>query len=308
MDKIYVLKLQQNKIFIYFGEMKPNKQIMKEAEIYYDYLKKYKPLSVTEVLLLTNYLDIDKTVKQYICIYGPDNVRGGSYIDEQLPDYLKKTLKKEIQFANREYFEWETQFKEILEKYENRKYENIEEIEREIDSIQQENKKYILEKERLEKYTIFSSNNERKTIKDFIPEEMNWLYSVCSLNFDNHSTSYIQKYRNLLVYLRELYKKFEENDLFSKFNIEKDVYLKYPEFLFDGFIYNSPIKDTKSLLNICKTYEHMGNILYNIIMEQEFDVLSYGVGYEWKYPRILYILGKKRENFGKIFLFDEPFI
>jgi hypothetical protein len=289
---------------------------MKEAEIYYDYLKKYKPLNVIEVLLLTNYLDIDKTVKKYMSIYGCDNVRGGSYIDEQLPDYLKKTLKKEIQFSQRDNFYLEKQFKEILEKYENKKYENIEEIEREIDSIQQENKKYLLEKERFEKYTIFSSKNERKTIKDFIPEEMNWLYSVCSLTFNNYPNfhlknmemDYIKKYRNLLVYLRELYKKFEENDLFSKFNIEKDLYLKHPEFLFDGFIYNSPTKDIQSLLNICKTYEHMGNILYNIIMEQEFDVLSYGVEYEWKYPRILYILEKKRDNFGKIFLFDEPFI
>lgn len=315
MNMIYVLKLQQNKYFIHFGEVKTDKQIITETEIYYDYLKKYKPLSIIEILLLTNFLDIDKTVKNYMSIYGYNNVRGGSYIDEYLPEYLEKTLKHEFRLIEREDLEYVNEFKDILDRYENKKYESIEEIDREIDILQQENIKYIFEKNKFEKYTFFLFKNERKTMKDFIPEHMNWLYDCCLMNFNNYSTiadrlhiDYIQKYRHLLVYMIELNKKFEENNLFSKFGIEKDLYLKHPQFLFDGFIYNSPTKDIKSLLKITKTYEFMGNVLHNIIMEQEFDISSYGIGYEWKYNRILYILEKKRENFSKVLIFDEPFI
>jgi hypothetical protein len=40
----------------------------------------------------------------------------------------------------------------------------------------------------------------------------------------------------------------------------------------------------------------MGNVIHNILMEQEFDVGSYGVDYKWKVPKILYILETKREK------------
>lgn len=315
MNMIYVLKLQQNKFFIHVGELKTDKEIMSETEIYYDYLKKYKPLSINDIFLLTNFLDIDKTVKNYMYIYGINNVRGGSYIDEYLPEYLEKTLKHEFRLIEREDLEYVNEFKDIVDRYENKKYESIEDIEREIDILQQENIKYIFEKNKFDKYTFFLFKNERKTMKDFIPEDMNWLYDCCLMNFNNCSTmsdridiDYIQKYRNLLVYMIELNKKFEEYNLFSKFGIEKDLYLKHPQFLFDGFIYNSPTKDIQSLLKITKTYEFMGNVLHNIIMDQEFDISSYGIGYQWKYPRILYILEKKRENFAKVLIFNEPFI
>lgn len=317
MDVIYILKLQQNKYFIHFGDMKKDKQIMIECEIYYDYVKKYKPLSVMEILLLTNFLDIDKTVKKYMSIYGYDNVRGGSYIDEILPKHLEKTLNHEFRLVEREHLEWVNQFKEIIEKYQDKKYESLEEIDREIDGINQENIQYTFEKQKFEKYAFFLVNNEKLSMKDFVPEQMTWLYECCLLNFNNDNPivmfnhlqlNYFQKYRNLLIFLKQLNQIFQENELFSKFGIEKHIYLKYPEFLFDGFIYNTHSKDIHSILKITKTYEFMGNILCNILMEQEFDVLSYGIGYEWKFPRILYILEKKRQNFGKKLIFDEPFI
>lgn len=320
---IYVLRLQQNKYFVYFSdEMKMEKQIMIESEIYYDYVKKYKPISIIETIPFIDHFDIDKTVKHYMYYHGYDNVRGGSYIDEILPDYLEKTINHEFKLVDTETLECEYLFKEIIEKYENKNYENIEEISKEIDELSEEFRKYSLEKKSLDKIKVFYINGEKMYMKKFIPEDMDWLYEICLLNTKSYSnkinhtritdilnSSYVSKYKKNLVYLKQLYVIFLHNDLFSKFNIEKSPYLKNPEFIFDGFIYDTPSKDTDNLEKICKTFSLMGNIVYNIIMEREHDVMSYHIGYEWKIPRILYILEKKREKFGKAkLIFDEPFI
>ena len=349
---IFVLRLQQNKIFIYFSEMKIEKQIMSECEIYYDYVKKYKPLSIIETIPFIDHFDIDKTVKHYMYYNGYDNVRGGSYIEEVLPEYLEKTLNHEFKIVDTGSIECKDLLKEILEKYENKDYKNIEEIFKEIDGINQEFTKYTFEKEKMERTKFFLVDGIKKNMKKFIPEDMDWLYEICLLNSEsnirqiNHKkigdildSNYVTKYKTILLYLKQLYVIFLNNDLFSKFGIrpfriedaesncsnpfisapeggilnenwcKKSVYLKNPEFLFDGFIYNTLSKDNSSLSNICKTFSLMGNIVYNMIIEQEYDVMSYNVGYEWKTSRILYILEKKREKFGKPkLIFDEPFI
>ena len=79
-----------------------------------------------------------------------------------------------------------------------------------------------------------------------------------------------------MAFCIKIYKIFEENDLFSKFGIEKHIYLKHPEFLFDGFIYNTYSKNINLLLKITKTYEFMGNILSNIIifLVSKFIIMS----------------------------------
>lgn len=302
--------------------MKIEKQIMSECEIYYDYVKKYKPLSIIETIPFMDHFDIDKTVKHYMYYNGYDNVRGGSYINEVLPDYLEKTLNHEFKIVDTETLECEYLLKEILEKYEYKNYKNIEEISNEIDEINQEFIKYTFEKEKMERIKFFLVDGIKKNMKDFFPEDMDWLYEICLLTSEsnirqiNHkkigdilNSNYVTKYKTMLVYLKQLYAIFLNNDLFSKFGIKNSVYLKNPEFLFDGFIYDIPSKDNSSLSNICKTFLLMGNIVYNMIIEEEYDVMSYSIGYEWKVSRILYILEKKREKFGKSkLIFDEPFI
>ena len=319
---IYILRLQEDRYFIHFSEIKHYKMILRECEIYYDYAKKFKPLSIIESHPLTNYLDIDKTVKFYMFLFGYDNVRGGSYIDEKLPEFLEKTIIQEFKIVEREKLEFTNTFQEILENYEYREFQTMDEIIQEIDVVQQKYLLYISEKERLEKTKFFIVNGKRKNMNYFYPEDMDWLFECCLLNEHTNNTeinsidiekrlksNYVKKYKTMLVFMKQLYNIFEYYDLFSEYGIEKSVYLKYPEFLFDGFMYDTHTKNSVELLKTYKTIQHMGNIVYNKIVEQEYDVMSYGFGYDWKAKRILYILERKREKFGKpLLFFDEYFI
>ena len=308
---IYVLKLEQEKYFIYFSDAKNYNQILTECEIYYDYAKTYKPLSIIEILPLGNYLDIDKTVKFYMHLYGYNNVRGGSYIEDILSDYLEKTLNDELKIVEKEEPEWSRLFAEILELYEGRTFQTMEEIDQEISKISREFQKYKDEKERLENTKFFLEKGAKQNMKHFSPEDMEWLYDICIVCPCSNTeftckkiqeivdSLHVKKYRTMLVFLKQLTTLFEKNNLFQKYGLEQTVYMKYPQFLFDPFIYDTQIKDTAVLVDTCKTFQHMGNIIYNKIVELEFDVLSYGYGYEWKTPRILYVLEKKKKEFGK---------
>ena len=115
--QLYIIKLEQDKYLIHFDNEKTDKEIILECEIYYDYAKKYKPLSIIEKNNLLDFFDIDKTVKYYMYLYGYANVRGGSYIDEELPDYLEKTLNKELDFLEKEELDYSYLLNEIIDKY-----------------------------------------------------------------------------------------------------------------------------------------------------------------------------------------------
>jgi len=157
---------------------------------------------------------------------------------------------------------------------------------------------------------------------DFPCEDIKWLYEWCCMKTFQYESKLLQKncpleiernlkskevkkYRKMLGYFKHLVRTFEEFDLFSKYFIEKNVGLKYPQFVFDHFIYHCPNLNTSPNLSeikrLCDMFEYMGNILYNTVSEFEFDVsLCKDSGLEWKFPRIIYILEKKKAEFEHI--------
>ena len=98
--------------------------------------------------------------------------------------------------------------------------------------------------------------------------------------------------------MKHLYSVFDTYSLFEKHSIQKTIELKYPQFVFDKYIYDRPtlktIPSISKVCEICKTYQFMWDLVHNMSTELEYDVSSYGKGFLWKVPRILYILEKKK--------------
>ena len=81
---LYVLQLQQNRIFVYCNISvicDSLEDIKRECEFLYDFTKTYPIESMIEVKPNTIYDQTNQAVKQYMILHGVDYVRGGSYSD-----------------------------------------------------------------------------------------------------------------------------------------------------------------------------------------------------------------------------------
>jgi hypothetical protein len=100
---IYVFELEQSKIFLYCCDSsidKTDAEVTLEAEIYHNYLKKYKPIKIARKIKQTTVFDLDNYVKYYMIRYGYEHVRGGSYSNDVLYDYQEHCLLKEMETAS----------------------------------------------------------------------------------------------------------------------------------------------------------------------------------------------------------------
>ena len=100
---IYILKLNDNKYYI----GKTNRTVKERYQEHSDgigsfWTKKYKPLSIVKQIENSSPFDEDRYVKEYMAIYGIDNVRGGSYSQEELNDETIKFLRNELRTSNNE--------------------------------------------------------------------------------------------------------------------------------------------------------------------------------------------------------------
>jgi hypothetical protein len=60
----------------------------------------HKPITLLEVQQSTSRFEEDKIVKEYMNLHGVENVRGGSYSQQELSDTQKTLLLTEIRSAN----------------------------------------------------------------------------------------------------------------------------------------------------------------------------------------------------------------
>ena len=100
---IYILKLKENKYYI----GKTNRTVNDRYQEHLDgngsiWTKKYKPISIIKHIENSSPFDEDRYVKEYMAIYGIENVRGGSYNQEELNCDTIKFLKNELRTSNNE--------------------------------------------------------------------------------------------------------------------------------------------------------------------------------------------------------------
>jgi len=96
MTNIYVLRLEEGKYYIGKSNDVPNRYQQHLNGAGSAWTKKYRPLALEKTIEHVSPFEEDKTTKEYMSIYGVDNVRGGSYVEIVLNDAQKKLLYKEI--------------------------------------------------------------------------------------------------------------------------------------------------------------------------------------------------------------------
>jgi len=92
--KLYLLSLKNEKWLLHLSKS-PSRAIV-EAKLIYDFAKFNGPVEIKEEYEIESILEVDFHVKRNMLKYGIENVRGGSYDDLVLPEYLAKTLYKEL--------------------------------------------------------------------------------------------------------------------------------------------------------------------------------------------------------------------
>ena len=97
---IYILKLKNNKYYIgktndiekrYLEHMSGNGSLWTQIN---------KPIKIEKVIPNASKYDEDRYVKEYMNKYGIDNVRGGTYVTEELDEVARYSLQKELWGAN----------------------------------------------------------------------------------------------------------------------------------------------------------------------------------------------------------------
>ena len=96
MTNIYIIKCEEGKWYI-GKSAEPEKRYKKHCDGGATaWTTKYKPVDLEKIIENQSNYDEDKYVKEYMGMYGIENVRGGSYVMTELTKEQKELLQKEI--------------------------------------------------------------------------------------------------------------------------------------------------------------------------------------------------------------------
>jgi hypothetical protein len=296
MRTIFLLQLENEKVFLFVRESDPTVtaiQIGLEATVAFEFVQQNKPISVLDQFPETSPLDLDHSVKKEMLKYGIDFVRGGSYSAPELTPQQREWIEMELQGPPAT-FPPEV-LKEMMEKYTLCQKSNTDlKIERK--KMEEDYAKYKCEYAALQAIRM-----DAAALKD----DLEWLVTTCENQIQAFSTGHtktpiyrlerpgmVARYHQTLQSLRWIYTTFgfEAKNMENDFGA--DLPLKYPQFLFDDFIYhghrvNLPI----SMDRVCRlisSYTHFLTFLDNRLAECEHDVASWGP--EWRFPSTIALL------------------
>jgi len=94
---IYAIMLEHEYILLHASLKSDVTEVKNECEQMYEMAKLHRPIAILDMICHTKDLSLlDYYVKKYMLQYGIFYVRGGSYYEPMLPDYLSKTLECEF--------------------------------------------------------------------------------------------------------------------------------------------------------------------------------------------------------------------
>ena len=340
---IYAIKLTQNKHFI-LCDLSYNdtndttyEGVKDRCKMLYKYTRKYSPIDVSIIttirsfdeyrlpesfaqiaglyslpdladsLLSKELLYVDFYVKQYMIEYGVSNVRGGSYIDEFLPEYVLKFLNSELKFVKTGLNDEAKLIKDV--------YAAIQELDKKEDII---NKKEYIEKklERYDNINLEYNNNSNIIIKgicyEFVPKTLDdiiWLGDY--IKGEPYTEPYTENHNDRItkyeILMDSLFKLEYVYNSFIKMNSVKNALLPcniFYNFFLDPieknmhecFYENSKQTSKLDALDVCKKYEIMYYDVKKYLDEIKFEISTFPSNFEKKSDMLIYYYNEINKN------------
>jgi hypothetical protein len=266
MLQIYVLQLENDKWFLHISNVSDSTQIIFECQTLYDFVKKNAPIKIYETLKIFDHFDINTWTKRYMVYFGIDNVRGGIYSDEILPEYLRKGIEFELAASLQDYEKKLNIFNAIRSK----NTLTLSDFQREKDA-----------------YNKLLDMGYNMITRDFF-EDLDWMKNViinskCKTSYKSglctKTVEDISKY-NAFIKKIDLLNKYYYQLNEEKIKVLSSVLLKNPNFVLDNCFYHSnSIQNLDDEINnateFLDKYEFMGYTLINVIDEMEYDFLNH---------------------------------
>lgn len=269
------------KYFLHSSQSNNELRSIIELQMQNRFVNKYLPIKLQTTIPIYDTLEIDKIVKQYMLKFGVDNVRGGDYTEEFLPDYKTRLLNQEFNGTVKKNIYFNT-FNTIIEKYSNSDLTNIEYLNNEIARLETDYDNYKNTVKRYEYVKYFKLGDAVISLGRHNIENLSWLTNFCGIEVtsdDKVSASTIINYNKILVtfkQIRKIYNFLKDEKLVDP----NAIYVDNPEFIFDDFFYHrTNIKDWEKTyekaLCVVKLFTLMTYYIVNRLEELEFDILSF---------------------------------
>ena len=96
---LYVLQCEQGKFYVGVTEKNPEERFvehLQNADRSATWTSKYPPIKILDSRPCTDWHDEENVTLNYMSEYGMDNVRGGSFTQILLPDYLRRYVQTRL--------------------------------------------------------------------------------------------------------------------------------------------------------------------------------------------------------------------
>jgi hypothetical protein len=291
---IYLLKLLNDKYFVYASEDKTDKQIIQECILSFQYVKTNEPLGIIDVQPLDDAKDVDYMVKRYMLVYGTDNVRGGTYEYSVLPENFQ-LLNHVANSSEEDILSYSQYTTELTNKFtkDTSMYELTENVRRTINETQT----FIKTKQDYKRFVSFQTENGEQKFDRNVIFVLRLLSDIINSKEIDKSSVALSVYTQIMQMMRTITKTYFE---LTEEENKPMFMLKNPEFIFDAVMFQSDTKIEQRITYELKrfadqllyTFEGMAYKIINFLEEAEFDFNSYPKNYDRRLLAKLELLNK----------------
>ena len=311
------VELQYQKLFLYPSVKIGNdeSQLFMQLKMLLEFVKKNPPIRVLQMVCINDILEVDCYVKINMRKYGIENVRGGSYSMEILPEHFIKSIEFEfvdditlrqqilndviLKYNNIYNIDTKSEITKIqtnLQNYKDMKikYENVNKYNGQIiDRNTLNDLEWIMSY-----YSFISGRNKTAKQEDKVPytEPEEWSEGVLAEGSEKQneqdktktktkiSIEDNKRYKSCLLQINAInyiFNKYIRPESFVSVNYsENSIFLRHPEFILDTIFYHSRhIKDWSNMFTEIKAFisniEYMAFCIINRSEEYMFGLSTY---------------------------------